>query len=344
MNQTDHLPNFDDLETLNKCPICLNSNTKLVHAHLSDRVFNTAGDWQMHQCLACNTMYLNPRYKKATIAKAYQSYYTHIVRPQPSINELPFVKKLVKLIANSYRNRTYGTKLPELKLGYMLVYLMYPLKISIDNQFRYIPKAATNGLLLDVGCGNGNFLKVAAEASWKAVGVDFDPMAVVSAKKNGFDATLGDLSVYDGSHEVFDVITLNHVIEHLHDPIEAINHAYRLLKPGGMLFMEFPNIESYGHLIYGEHWRGLEPPRHLILMTWSLMTKKLYEAGFIKVTARPHKLNFSNFSAKSRAIKNHRDPYQERSTLTDHLLNYALCCIQVLGYKRTECITLVAYK
>lgn len=78
----------------------------------------------------------------------------------------------------------------------------------------------------------------------------------------------------------FDVITLNHVIEHVSDPIELLRSCYRLLKLGGQLWLQTPNIDSLGSRRYGRHWRGLEPPRHLVLFDPVSLRSALHQAGF----------------------------------------------------------------
>ena len=61
---------------------------------------------------------------------------------------------------------------------------------------------------------------------------------------------------------------------------------HRLLRPGGTLWLQTPNIDSIGHKIYGLNWRGLEPPRHLVLMTMQTLRKILENAGF-KIDIQP---------------------------------------------------------
>jgi SAM-dependent methyltransferase len=200
------------------------------------------------------------------------------------------------------------------------------------------------GVLLDYGCGSGNFLETAQTAKWQVVGVDLDPIAVSNAKAKGYEVFLGDFTCFDNQESLFDVITMNHVIEHVHQPVELIEQAFRLLKKGGQLFIEYPNINSYGHLIYKESWRGLEPPRHLVFMSWSKITSLLQEKGFTKIKHLPSNDNFAALSAKSRAIKNNQDPYKKNVSMYDRTLGFFVSILLIFNYEKSEFITLIAFK
>ena len=99
------------------------------------------------------------------------------------------------------------------------------------------PKKKANERLLDLGCGNGSFLLRARCAGWDVVGLDPDPKAVEVACSQGLDVRLGDLGTLDPSIEQFDVITLAHVIEHVHHPAKVLEACYRLLRTGGFLWI-----------------------------------------------------------------------------------------------------------
>ena len=77
-----------------------------------------------------------------------------------------------------------------------------------------MPKLETSKRLLDLGCGNGDYLFIARSAGWDVVGVDADSKAVSVASEKGIDVRLGNIEILDPSKEQFDVITLSHVIEH----------------------------------------------------------------------------------------------------------------------------------
>jgi SAM-dependent methyltransferase len=150
------------------------------------------------------------------------------------------------------------------------------------------PAAGDNRSLLDVGCGNGAFLQFAAQLGWMAEGIDNDAAAVAAARAIGcnvFHGTLDESPFLKGRYQH---ITLSHVIEHVHNPLKLLRQCLELLIPGGRLWLETPNAQSIGHDVFGPSWRGLEPPRHLVLFDRSSLTSALVAAGFSGVEFAIH--------------------------------------------------------
>ena len=143
------------------------------------------------------------------------------------------------------------------------------------------------GRMLDVGCGSGALLQRMRIAGWEVEGVDFDEKAIDRAwREYGVAVRHGDLRAAcypDGS---FDAVTMNHVIEHVHDPIALLAESRRILKPGGQLVVVTPNIASSGHARFGRNWRGLEPPRHLHLFSQKTLAETALRAGFARAEVR----------------------------------------------------------
>jgi SAM-dependent methyltransferase len=151
--------------------------------------------------------------------------------------------------------------------------------------YRFLPKRKENGdkpAVLDIGCGNGRFLSLARSAGWIACGTDPDPKARETSALQGL-TVLADVDDWLMRGACFDFVTLNHVIEHVHDPLTVLKKAAALLRPGGRIYIQTPNIEAQGAELYGADWRGLEPPRHLVLFNEMSMSKALGEAGFVEV-------------------------------------------------------------
>jgi SAM-dependent methyltransferase len=120
------------------------------------------------------------------------------------------------------------------------------------------------------------------------VGVDVDPKAAALALHRGLDKKVLDINILANS-PAFNGITLSHIIEHVHDPVAVITRCYRLLKPGGWLWLETPNIDSQKHPLYGENWRGLEAPRHLILFNNNSLRFLLSTTGFEHIEPLPYR-------------------------------------------------------
>jgi len=137
-----------------------------------------------------------------------------------------------------------------------------------------------------VGCGNGAFLKTAQTLGWSVQGIEPDPAAVETARRAGLPVEQGLLveNTFAGRGEeetAFEAITLNHVLEHLHDPMRTLRLCYDLLRPGGVLWMATPNLASLGHRRYGPCWLHLDPPRHLVLFTPRSLKESLSRVGYV---------------------------------------------------------------
>jgi SAM-dependent methyltransferase len=115
---------------------------------------------------------------------------------------------------------------------------------------------------------------------WAASGSESDPAAVTAAQKQGLPVRQGALPQTGWPDDSFAAVTLNHVIEHVHDPIAAFREIHRILQPGGWVWVSTPNADSLSHRTFGRHWRGLEPPRHLNIFTPNSLQKAAQEAGF----------------------------------------------------------------
>lgn len=279
----------DGLEPVANCPVCGADTREFLHEDLTDRVFFCApGKWNMYRCQSCAGAYLDPRPTFETIGLAYQRYFTH--NDAPSFSSLSFLRKLRRRLANGYRNHRYGTRdYPASILGILAASLMPNGRATIDAGMRHLPRRHANERLLDLGCGNGAFLLRARSAGWDVVGVDLDPKAVEAACSQGLDVRLGGVEELDPADEQFDVITLAHVIEHVHHPVELLRACYRLLKPGGVLWIDTPNIASEGCWLFGANWLHLDPPRHLVLFNLESMCGALSASGFAETEVQPYR-------------------------------------------------------
>jgi 2-polyprenyl-3-methyl-5-hydroxy-6-metoxy-1,4-benzoquinol methylase len=267
-------------ESLGSCPICASSARALVHADLGDDTFRAVpGTWTLWRCAGCTAAYLDPRPDRTSIWEAYQGYYTHSNAPQGQ--GLSWPGRVRQRMEDGYLHRRYGAdKLPPSRLGAALYALLPPYKHMSDVFYRHLPGPGRGRTLLDVGCGNGSFLVQAQACGWDAEGIDPDPEATAEGLRRGVRVRAGDLGLYAGQAQRFDVITLSHVIEHVHDPVAMLADCLRLLRPGGRLWVATPNQDSLGHAYFGRHWRGLETPRHLVLFNERVLRRALMDAGF----------------------------------------------------------------
>jgi len=141
--------------------------------------------------------------------------------------------------------------------------------------------------LMDIGCGDGSFLREMADRGWQVSGVDFDAEAVAQIRaRHRLDVQVGTVESLVANGRKYDVVTASHVIEHVPDPIEFLRKCGQLLRPGGRVILRTPNCISFGHRRYGRAWRGLEPPRHLQLFTTLSLAACARKAGLKTVSCR----------------------------------------------------------
>ncbi len=125
-----------------------------------------------------------------------------------------------------------------------------------------------NKKLLDVGCSNGQYLKIFRDCGYEGYGIDISPHAVRYATEHyRLAAEVTSLDDFRAKNGPFDVITLFDVIEHLHDPVDSLKKLHKLLKPGGILVLQTPNYDSLIQRMTGIRWYWLLVPHHLFLFS-----------------------------------------------------------------------------
>jgi SAM-dependent methyltransferase len=281
----------NELEHLGACPVCGSTQRTLMFDDLEDWAFRAApGKWSMWSCAGCASAYLDPRLTPETIHRAYRTYYTHVSGYEHQVGG---VKKIASQLKHALRRGYYGSTFGH-PAGAWAKMLGYGLKImpkaalSADLAIRHLPHARPGEKLLDLGSGSGDFLRLATELGYTAVGLEADPVAVAAGQAVGHDVRLGGFPGTRFADAEFGQATMSHVLEHLHSPLKALRDLHRIIAPGGRLWLALPNRAALGLTLFGKHWRGLECPRHLALFTQDTLTRMLADAGFTDITFLPH--------------------------------------------------------
>jgi 2-polyprenyl-3-methyl-5-hydroxy-6-metoxy-1,4-benzoquinol methylase len=131
------------------------------------------------------------------------------------------------------------------------------------------------GTILDVGCGTGAFLHTMQQSGWKITGLEPDETARKKAKEL-YDLNLDNPDkLFSLPADSFEIITMWHVLEHVHDLHGYIKRLRELLNPEGKLFIAVPNYTSYDAKVYKEFWAAYDVPRHLYHFSPGSMHKLL---------------------------------------------------------------------
>ena len=237
----------------NRCVICGSTNYGLVLVSKDCRssiLRTTNEDFNLVQCQQCGLLFIAPTPSAETLSKFYpEAYHSRPSQIQTIIVKFLNLRKL-----------------------------------------RQIMLLKKSGLILDVGCGDGSFLLPFSERGWDTYGVDVSKSACnLAIKRLGRNIFNSELSDCHFPSNYFDVIILNHVVEHLSNPNETLKEISRILKNDGILVLFTPNVDSFQFKLSKEKWFHLDLPRHLCLYNPKTLANLIDKNGF-KIIARTYPL------------------------------------------------------
>ncbi len=248
------------MEELNNCVIC--ASLKPLHKkqyQLKDHAL-TGEVFDISKCEECGAMLTDPRPSSQEIGKYYdfKEYISHS-------DDAPGVVNRLYQLARKWT--TSG-------------------KINLINQ---VSKKRTHPRhLLDYGCGTGFFLNKAKLKGWNVTGVEVNDKARFAASQRA------TIAVYDQyinlpSEITYDVITLWHVLEHVHFLSSTVESLLNKLKPDGSMIIAVPNIYSMDAKSYDQWWAAYDVPRHLYHFTPLSIAKLVdrYDAKIVRQIGQP---------------------------------------------------------
>ena len=207
--------------------------------------------FELHRCADCDTVFLYPYPTDEQLQNAYaDDYYGE--------KEEKFESLFEKIVDGFRRRRA--------------------VRLS-----RRLDKGAA---VLDVGCGNGKFLQeLNLKKPCRLFGVEPGKKQAERAGRIP-EITLkqGVLEAGDFPDESMDAVTLFHVFEHLPEPAKTLEIVDRVLKPGGLLVLSMPNINSLQSKWFRGKWLHLDPPRHLLFLPISALDREMRKRGFEPVS------------------------------------------------------------
>jgi SAM-dependent methyltransferase len=242
------------METLNTCPFCNHSSHT---PYLTCKDHTVSNEYFIvNQCVKCGLLFTSPRPDNTEIGTYYQS------------------KEYV-----SHTNKSKG-----------MVGLLYPLvrRFAVDQKVRLVKKLiGKNDTVVDIGAGNGYFVKALQNAGFQSIG--FEPSD--DARKvalNEFKVDIKPLhEISQTKQESIQCITLWHVLEHIHDLNETLSLIYRLLKQQGVLIIAVPNPNSWDAKHYGSNWAAYDVPRHLYHFKPETLIQIIEQLGLKLILKKP---------------------------------------------------------
>lgn len=140
------------------------------------------------------------------------------------------------------------------------------------------------GVLLDVGTGVGALLHVARANGFDVKGIEVSPWAAGFAREEkGLDVRSGTLEEAGFNAGSFDVVVINHVLEHVPDPAAVLREAGRVLKDDGLLVVGVPNFGSIKARLASARWVSLRPGEHRWHFTPATLRKLVSRCGLGEV-------------------------------------------------------------
>jgi len=234
-----------------QCPMCGTKSAQSLLTDLADIEDRVPGRYSIGRCPGCGLVYLSRRPTADSLSRCYPpKYHVHD----------PVRRRLI----------------PSLLYGFRL-------KSRCDRLLRSVGERC--GALLEVGCGDGSFLELLSRrmpAACTLSGIDL--MATVRTDSR-VTIVRGEFEKVEWASK-YDAIVMYGVLEHLADPLSALQRMSRLLEPGGLLVGDVPNWDSLWRKLFPRHWAGLQVPRHQTLFSPRSLRDMLNAAGYDTVGIR----------------------------------------------------------
>lgn len=238
-------------DKLNQCPVC--ENRSLENKLICKDYLVSKESFAIVECTACGVRLTNPFPIETELEKFYQSedYASH---------------------------QTKRKSLMDVLYSIVRWYALRKKEKQIKKLFHSISSSQKEKSLLDIGCGNGDFIRLCQRKGWKIKGVEPNPKArEVASQKTG---QIIEKNIQLIENQQFGLISCWHSLEHVPHINETIKKCYDLLIKDGIMVIALPNYMCYDAQLYKEYWAGYDVPRHLYH----------FEKNSVKKLLKKHKL------------------------------------------------------
>ena len=220
------------MRKITECPIC---NSKAIDYVFTGRTTRNPRDsnvWKFFRCSQCDHGFLNPQPQWDELGDYYDAHYSEYDQSRGLEQDIESTIKAAREVGE-YRH------------------------VKIHSGMR----------ILDVGCGGGSFLHVARGLGAQVKGVEPSPVASERCRQSGLDVFTGSLEQFVAEYAgdtKFDLITFNHVLEHVPIPSDTLKCAKRILEPTGTIWVAVPNGACRFARRLGWRWYSTDLPFHLM--------------------------------------------------------------------------------
>ncbi|MCZ3367520.1 MULTISPECIES: class I SAM-dependent methyltransferase [Methanobacterium] len=292
------------------CDLCQSKEVEFLFSN-EDRMFpEMEGSFNLLKCKECGLIFVYPQPSFNILTNHYPDNYSVFDE-----GKIKHFRKVFTLIEMLYQ---YCNVRSDQSIFFRLINLLL---VPFSPMFRTI-SLVENGNFLDVGCGIGYFPLVMKYLGMNAYGVEPGKIDRELSEQYNLDITTGTLLEAKYNDNFFDLITLNHVLEHVDNPSEIMKELHRILKPNGFLVIATPISDSLAFKIFGKYWAQLDSPRHLFLFSTSVLKKYSEKYGFDIIKIRYNSTpSFQFISSIIYFLEDKRKKRCNRSLVQNPLLN-----------------------
>jgi 2-polyprenyl-3-methyl-5-hydroxy-6-metoxy-1,4-benzoquinol methylase len=216
----------------------------------SDRLHSRPGRFNVVRCRSCGLMRTDPRPTQQTIGTFYPDEYGPHQPPAEPAAHPSLLRRAVRNVLTRFEPNSQ--RIPPLPPG----------------------------RLLEIGCASGSFMAQMRERGWEAEGIEFSERAADAARSLGFRVDSAPLERVGERETRYDLICAWMTLEHLHEPVPALEKLWRWTRPGGWLALSVPNAASVEFRLFRDAWYALQLPTHLYHFTPQTIRALLLRTGW----------------------------------------------------------------